>query len=141
MSIHKGFKNKIATSLIFIAILFGGYMIVAITPTGNFEIMAIGAIIMGFALAPANVLLSTAMQTVTPVELMGRVDSVSGSFGSAATPIGMLLSGAIAALTGAARVFLACSIAGLGLLAFCYLFIDVTLLERAHSPQLTKNHD
>lgn len=136
MAMYRGFKNKIATSMVFIAILFAGYAVVAVAPVGNFQIMAFGAVIMGFALAPANVLLSTVMQIVTPVELMGRVDSVSGSLSSAATPIGMLLSGVIVALTGTARLFLACSIAGLGLLAFSYFFTDVTLLEKNHSAPL-----
>ena len=67
-------------------------------------------------MAPANVLLRTILQTIVPAQMQGRVNSVLMSLAMAATPLGMMLSGVLAAVTGTANLFLATAVAGVLLL-------------------------
>jgi DHA3 family macrolide efflux protein-like MFS transporter len=130
MSVIKGFKKKIATSIFFVYVVFLGYALVALTPTGQFWFMALGGLVIGFALAPANVLISVIFQTMVPMKMQGRVNSVLGSLASAATPVGMLLSGAAAGFMGTANLFLACTASGILVLTFSWLFSEVKYVDK-----------
>lgn len=141
MSVIKGFKKKIATSIFFVYVVFLGYALVALTPTGQFWFMALGGLVIGFAVAPANVLISVIFQTVVPMKMQGRVNSVLGSLGSAATPFGMLLSGAVAGFMGTANLFLACTVSGILILTFSWLFSEVRYVDKAEVTHDSKDND
>jgi DHA3 family macrolide efflux protein-like MFS transporter len=130
MSIMKGFKKRLTASLLFVFIVFLGYGVVALTPIGLFWFMAIGAAVMGFAVAPANVLISTIFQIAVPLKMQGRVNSVLGSLSSAASPFGMLLSGAVVGFMGTANLFLICTATGLFTLMLSWLFTNVRQLDK-----------
>jgi len=129
MSATKGFKRKMVATMAFIYVIFLGYALVAVTPVGLFWFMAIGAFILGFGAAPANVLLATIMQTAIPLKMQGRVNSVMGSLASAATPIGMMLSGAIVVFTGTTRLFLGCVIAGVSVSTLSWFLTSIKHVE------------
>lgn len=129
MSVTKGFKRKMVATMAFIYVIFLGYALVAVTPVGLFWFMAIGAFILGFGVAPANVLLATVMQTAIPLKMQGRVNSVMGSLASAATPIGMMLSGAIVVFTGTTRLFLGCVIAGVSVSTLSWFLTSIKHVE------------
>jgi len=114
MSVIKGFKKKMVAIMFSIYVIFLGYALVALTPTGRFWFMAVGGIIMAFCLPVANVSIQTIRQTVVPMKMQGRVTSVMGALASAASPFGMILSGVIVEFTRTADLFLGC--AGLGIL-------------------------
>jgi len=141
MSVIKGFKKKIATSVFFVYVVFLGYALVALTPAGQFWFMALGGLVIGFAIAPANVLISVIFQTVVPMKMQGRVNSVLGSLGSAATPVGMLLSGAVAGFMGTANLFLACTVSGILILTFSWLFSEVRYVDKAEVTCDSKDND
>jgi len=141
MSVIKGFKKKIATSIFFVYVVFLGYALVALTPTGQFWFMALGGLVIGFAVAPANVLISVIFQTVVPVKMQGRVNSVLGSLGSAAMPVGMLLSGAVAGFMGTANLFLACTVSGILILTFSWLFSEVRYVDKVEVARDSKDND
>jgi len=130
MSILKDIKRKIKMSLVFVLAIFLGYVIVALAPVGSFWLLAAAVAAMGLALAPANVLITTVIQTIVPLEMMGRVDSASSSISSAATPIGFLLSGVLVGFVGTNNLFLACAIAGIALVAISLLFTDVASVDQ-----------
>jgi DHA3 family macrolide efflux protein-like MFS transporter len=141
MSVIKGFKKKIATSVFFVYVVFLGYALVALTPTGQFWFMALGGLVIGFAVAPANVLISVIFQTVVPMKMQGRVNSVLGSLGSAAMPVGMLLSGAVAGFMGTANLFLACTVSGILILTFSWLFTEVRYVDKVEVAHDSKDND
>jgi DHA3 family macrolide efflux protein-like MFS transporter len=141
MSVIKGFKRKIATSVFFVYVVFLGYALVALTPTGQFWFMALGGLVIGFAVAPANVLISVIFQTVVPMKMQGRVNSVLGSLGSAAMPVGMLLSGAVAGFMGTANLFLACAVSGILILTFSWLFTEVRYVDKVEVAHDSKDND
>ena len=130
MSVIKGFKRKMIAILAFIYMSFLGYAMIALTPTGLFWFMAIGALIFSFPLPPINVSILTVIQTVVPVEKFGRVNSVVMALANIASPLGMVVSGPIAEITGTANLFLGCSLLGLLGITLSWLFTDIRHLEK-----------
>jgi len=129
MSVMKGFKKKMVAIMSSVYIIFLGYGLVALTPTGVFWFMAIGGLIMAFCVPIANVSIQTIIQTVVPMKMQGRVNSVTMALASAATPVGMILSGVIVEFTRTANLFLGCSGLGVLVLTLSWFFTDIRHVE------------
>lgn len=130
MSVVSGITKKMVAVSLSIYVVFSGYVLFALTPTGSFWFMALAAVVLAFCLPIANVLLQTIMQVVVPLEMQGRVNSVSSGLSSAATPVGMILSGVIVVFVDTAYLFLACAVAGLLVLTFSWFFTDLRHVEK-----------
>ncbi|MDH7477822.1 MAG: MFS transporter, partial [Candidatus Bathyarchaeota archaeon] len=135
MSVMKGFKRKMFVSAISLYIIFIGYAFVAFTPKGLFWFMAMSGLLMTFCVPIVNVLLQTIFQTIVPMKMQGRVNSVVMALASAATPLGMILSGIFAGFVGTANFFIACAITGILIVTFSWLFTDVKHVEKAEEAQ------
>ncbi|MGD8565294.1 MAG: MFS transporter [Candidatus Bathyarchaeota archaeon] len=130
MSVIAGFKKKMLAIMVSIYIIFAGYALVALTPQGQFWFMAIGGIIMAFCIPVANVSIQTITQTVVPKNMFGRVSSVTGALASAASPIGMIISGIIAEYIGTAILFLGCVVLGVLISTLSWFFTDFKYMEK-----------
>ncbi len=130
MSVIKGFKKKMVAIMFSIYIIFLGYALVALAPTGLFWFMAIGGLIMAFCVPVANVSTQTIVQTVVPMKMQGRVNAVTMALASAATPLGMILSGVIVEFTRTANLFLGCAGLGILVLTLSWLFTDIKYVEK-----------
>ena len=129
MSIIKGFKKKMATGLVFVYIIFLGCSIITLTPTGIFWVMAMGAFIASFAAPMFNVSMLTILQTVVPLQMQGRVNSVLNTLSTAAMPLGIIVSGPLAEWIGTSSFYLACVISGVTILTLSWLFTDMRHVE------------
>jgi DHA3 family macrolide efflux protein-like MFS transporter len=129
MSVVKEFRRKIVASLVFIYVIFTGYALIAVTPTGVFWFMALGGLVLGFGVAPANVSVQTILQTRVPLKMQGRIGSVTMALASAATPLGMLLAGSAVGFTGTSNLFLVCVVVGVSLLTLSWFFTGVRHVE------------
>jgi MFS family permease len=129
MSVVKEFRRKIVASLVFIYVIFAGYALIAVTPVGLFWFMALGGLVLGFGVAPANVSVQTILQTRVPLDMQGRIGSVTMALASAATPLGMLLAGSVVGFTGTTNLFLACIVLGVSLLTFSWFLTGVRHVE------------
>jgi DHA3 family macrolide efflux protein-like MFS transporter len=129
MSITKGFKKKMATGTAFVYMIFLGVAIIALAPTGVFWVMAFGAFIGAFPSPVFNVSLLTILQTVVPLQMQGRVNSVLFALSTAAMPLGMIISGPLADQIGTSNLFLACVISGVTVLTIAWLFTDMRHVE------------
>jgi len=129
MSVTKGFKRKMVAVAVSIYVIFLGTALIALTPTELFWFMALSALITAICLPIANVSIQTIIQTVVPLNLQGRVNSVIGSLASAASPFGMILSGAIVEYTRTANLLLGCSIAGMLVMTFSWFLTDIRHVE------------
>jgi MFS family permease len=134
MSVKKAFQRKIATVIASIIIAFSGYAMIALTPIGSFWFMALSAFLFAVCLPVANVLLQTIIQMVVPLDMQGRVNSVTMALSMAAQPVGTLISGAIVEFTTTSSLFLGCSIAGVALAAASWFFTDIRHLEALAAP-------
>jgi len=130
MSVIKGFKKKTGAIMSSVYIVFLGYALVALTPSGLFWFMALGGLIMAFCIPVANVSIQTIIQTVVPLKMQGRVNSVSMALASAATPLGMILSGVIVEFTRTANLFLGCAGLGILVLTLSWFFTDIRHVEK-----------
>ena len=140
MSVKKEFKRRMTlmTSVLYVQCL--GYAMAALTPTGAFWFMAIGALIMGSTFPVGNVLIQTIIQTIVPVEIFGRVNSVMISLANVASPAGMVLSGLMAELIGTVNLFLACSIAMVLSLTLSWIFSGVRHLDKIEAHNEEEEH-
>jgi DHA3 family macrolide efflux protein-like MFS transporter len=129
MSVIKGFKKKMVAAGLSIYIVFLGYALFALTPVRGFWFMAISAMIMTLCLPVANVTMQTILQTVVPIKMQGRVNSVVMALASAATPLGMILSGTIVQFIPTGNLFLGCAIMGILILTLSWLFTDIKHVE------------
>jgi DHA3 family macrolide efflux protein-like MFS transporter len=134
MSVFRGFKNRMVAIMLSIYVVFVGYALVALTPTGLFWFMAFGSIVMTVCLPIANVSIQTIVQTLVPLKMQGRVGSVIGAIASAATPVGMIIAGPLAAFAGASTLFLSCAVLGVALLTVSWFFTDVRHVEKLSAP-------
>lgn len=130
MSVFQGFKKKMVTIIFFMYVFFFGYSLVALAPPGLFWFIGLNGLIMLFCLPVVNVLYMTIIQTIVPTDMQGRVNSVDMALSSAASPLGMILFGAIAEFTGATNLFLGCTISGMVVLALSWFFTDVRYVEK-----------
>ncbi len=130
MSLIKVSRRKAAIMVSSMYILMLGYMLVALTPTGLFWFMAISGFIQTLCIPMIDVLAMTTLQTVVPVEMQGRVTSVTVSLAHAAQPIGMLLSGVVAVFIGTSNLFLACAGLGMVIVTLSWLFTEIKHVEK-----------
>lgn len=129
MLVNKGFKRKISAFIISIAVSFTGYILLSFTPLGLFWFMAVAGLIFGIPFPIANVSARTIIQTVVPLHIQGRVSSVVTSLASLASPLGMILSGALANYIGTANLFLAFAVLGILVLVPSWIMTDIGRLE------------
>jgi len=130
MSVIKVSKRKTTIIASSIYVLFLGYILVALTPTGLFWFMATSGFIQTFCIPIIDVLAMTILQTVVPVEMQGRVTSVTVSLAHAAQPIGMFLSGVVTVFIGTANFFLGCAGLGLMILTLSWFFTEIRYVEK-----------
>lgn len=130
MSVIKVTKRKTAIIASSMYVLFLGYILVALTPTGLFWFMATSGFIQTFCIPMIDVLAMTILQTVVPIEMQGRVTSVTVSLAHAAQPIGMFLSGIVTVFIGTANFFLGCAGLGLMILTLSWFFTEIKYVEK-----------
>jgi DHA3 family macrolide efflux protein-like MFS transporter len=130
MSVIKVTKRKTTIIASSMYILFLGYILVALTPTGLFWFMATSGFIQTFCIPMIDVLAMTILQTAVPVEMQGRVTSVTVSLAHAAQPIGMFLSGVVTVFIGTANFFLGCAGLGLMILTLSWFFTEIRYVEK-----------
>ena len=130
MSVIRGFSKKMVAIMAFAYVVFFGYALLALTPQGLFWFMALSALVFAFGIPIINVSYMTIIQTVVPVKLQGRVNSVDMALSSAAQPFGMIASGAIAAFTGISNFFLGCAVSGLLVLTLSWFLTDIRHVDK-----------
>ena len=134
MSTWRGFKNNANGVAIGLFAMYLGFLICTIAPTGSFLVIALGTVIMGFALPVANIASQTIWQKIVPPEKMGRVMSVRTSIAQSSGPISIILSGIIAELFGIITVFFLAVSLGLFFLAYSWFMTGFRNVERTAVP-------
>ena len=130
MSSWKGFKNNADGVAIGLFVMYLGFLLCSIAPTGTFLVLAFGMAIMGFTLPVANIASQTIWQKIVPLEKMGRVMSVRRSIAQSSGPISTILSGIIAELFGILPVFFLAISLGLFFLAYSWFMTGFRSVEK-----------
>ena len=82
-----------------------GYIILALAPRGSYFIIALGAATMGLSFPIISTLSTTIIQTVVPLEKMGRIMSINQTITILILPLGTILSGPLAEILGIPLLF------------------------------------
>lgn len=129
-SIKEQFKKIMRAIMTSIYIIFLGYALIALTPTGLFWFMALADLITAFCIPIVNVSVYTVRQTVVPMKMQGRVASVMEALSSAAQPFGMILSGIIVEITKTSHLFLTCATLGIIITTLAWFLTDIRHVEK-----------
>lgn len=122
LSVWGGFKRRIVTTLVGIAVAGLSLALLSAVPATLFPLALVSQAVLGGALPIINGPLFAALQAVVPPDLQGRVFTLVMSLASGAAPLGLLLAGPTADLVGIRPLFLAC-----GLLCLLISFIGFRL--------------
>ena len=130
LSIWGGFKRRIVTTLMGIAVAGLCLALLSAVPTALFPLALVVQAVLGAALPMINGPLFATLQAVVPSELQGRVFTLVTSLASGAAPLGLAVAGPTADLTGVRPLFLACGLVCL-IISFIGFRLPVILqLER-----------
>lgn len=130
MSVVGAIKKKATVMTVSFYIIFVGYLFIALSPTGSFWFIGTAGLIAALFVPIVNVSAATITQTVIPLDMQGRVNSVNLALVTLATPIGMVASGAIVAFVNSAYLFMGCSVAGIIVVTSAWLFTGFRYVER-----------
>jgi hypothetical protein len=139
MSVLKISKNKMLLIVSSMYLLFSGYILVALTPTGLFWFMGLSGLALSICFPIVDVLAMTLLQTVVPMKMQGRVTSVVISLAHAAQPIGIGLSCLAAILTSTSNLFLGCAIVGMFMVTLSWFLTDMKYVERMEERPIEQN--
>lgn len=132
-SSKKNWKNKELIILRSVIIGIIGYSISTLAPEGNYLLIGIGALIHASMIPIANTMFLTILQTNVPQETQGRVFSIVASIAAAVTPLGMIISGPLAAVTGIVLLFIITLYLQFVSLVVTWYFTDIKNIIREHS--------
>lgn len=96
LSVWGGFKRRILTSMIFLALGGVGALITGLTPPPLFWLAVAGNILSGFTNPLVNGPLFAMLQSRIAPEMQGRVFTLVGSVSGAMTPLGMAIAAPVA---------------------------------------------
>lgn len=99
LSTWGGFKNKIITSLIALALSGVGVMMIGIAPSNMYLLALAGVIVFGFLSPIINGPIFAIMQSKVEPEMQGRVFSLLSAGSALASPIGLVIAGPLADAT------------------------------------------
>ena len=105
-SSKKDWKNRVMVISSCISISVIGYVISALSPTGNFILIGIGGMIRAGMVPLINTNFLTIVQLNVPPEKQGKVMSIVVSLAWAVIPLGSLVSGPIAESIGIVPLYL-----------------------------------
>jgi MFS family permease len=134
MSIVGSFKRKVPMIAFSFYAIFIGYLFIALAPTGSFLFLGIAGLIAAIFIPILNVLVATIIQTVVPLDMQGRVNSVNLALVTAATPIGMIASGTIVGYVTTNYLFAGCAIAGIMAITITWALTDFRCVESTGQP-------
>jgi DHA3 family macrolide efflux protein-like MFS transporter len=128
LSVWGGFKRRVYTSLLALALMGLGFITIGFTPATAFWLAVVGNLVAGFMNPLVNGPLFAILQTTVAPEMQGRVFTVIGSLSSAMTPLSLAIAGPVADVVGVRPWFVMggvlCVLMGLGA---CFVPVIVNL--------------
>lgn len=111
LSVWGGFRRRIVTGMLSVALMGIGTTVIGLTPATAF-MLAVGAMFFGGFMNPiANGSLFATLQVTVPPEMQGRVFTLVLSGATAMSPLGLAIAGPVVDALGVQIWFLTCGIA------------------------------
>jgi len=128
LGVWGGFKRRVYTSLLALALMGLGFITIGLTPATAFWLAVVGNLVAGFMNPLVNGPLFAILQTTVAPEMQGRVFTVIVSLSSAMTPLSLAIAGPVADVVGVRPWFVMggvlCVLMGLGA---CFVPVIVNL--------------
>jgi DHA3 family macrolide efflux protein-like MFS transporter len=134
LGIWGGFKRRIFTSVLGIAGLGIGSLLIAVSPASAYGMALTGMILVGAMNAFANGPFFAILQTIIPPEMQGRVFTVLMSVSMAMAPVGLALAGPLADHFGVQLWYLLGALVCLLMVIWILLSPALLSLEEAPAP-------
>jgi len=131
--IKKEFNENVRVAMIIESLIYIGYAMIALTPNGMFWVMALGGMIFAIGQPIYLVLWLTVFKKIIPLEMQGRVTSVTIALPIISSTLAMIFAGTIAEIISIASLFV--GLIGLGLLniTVVWFFTDIRYIEQVES--------
>jgi len=100
LSVWGGFKRKILTVLTGLTGVGLAATLLGLTPPGMFWLGVVAVFLVGFMLSLTDGPIAGIMQATVPPQVQGRVFALLGGLFTLTTPIGLLIAGPVAEVTG-----------------------------------------
>ncbi|PWI46743.1 hypothetical protein CEE45_15250 [Candidatus Heimdallarchaeota archaeon B3_Heim] len=126
----RNFVPKVSTIVTFVFISFLGLLTISLSPVGVFEVMAVGALVIGFSIAFIDVGIISLLQIHIPPEIQGRIFSVTFTLVKSILPIALLVIGGAAEFTGLKIIYIICPLLGLLLVFYLVFIAKVSSLDK-----------
>ncbi len=124
-SSKKDWRNRVRVISTCISISVIGYILSALSPTGNFILIGVGGMFRAGMVPLINTNFLTIIQLQVPPEKQGKVMSIVVSLAWAVIPLGSLVSGPIAEAIGIVSLYVTFAILQLVTLLIILLFTNV----------------
>ncbi len=118
LGVWGGFKRKVLTMMLGLVSLGLASIVLGLTPPTMFWLGLVSVFFVGFAVSMVDAPISAMLQATVPAQMQGRVFGLLGSLFSFTTPIGLMIAGPVADVTGVPFLFLLagvlCTVTALG---------------------------
>ncbi|MHA1993992.1 MAG: MFS transporter [Candidatus Hodarchaeales archaeon] len=121
---------KVITIVGFVFIAFLGLLAISLAPVGEFEVMAVGGLVIGFSIAFIDVGVVTLLQIHIPQELHGRIFSVTFTLIKSVLPIALLFIGGIAEFIALEIIYIVCPLLGILLVGYLVFIGNISSLDK-----------
>lgn len=133
-----GFTRKMHTSLMGLAGLGAGVILLGLLPTNGFWVAVGGMAFGGIAIAMTNGPIMAVFQAVIAPEVQGRVFNLTGALSTGMIPLGMIMAGPLADRFGTNVWFLAAGGACLTV-AIISLFVPAVMSLEDYRPEVVED--
>jgi DHA3 family macrolide efflux protein-like MFS transporter len=100
LGVWGGFRRKVITILTGLAGIGLACLLLGLTPANQFWLALVAVFVVGLMVSATDAPISALLQSTVPAEMQGRVFGLLGSLFSFTTPVGLMIAGPIADVTG-----------------------------------------
>ncbi|MCP5093980.1 MAG: MFS transporter [Chloroflexi bacterium] len=108
LGVWGGFKHRMATAMVALALMGVGMGAIGLAPTNAFPVAVAGMFVVGFTLSFVTSLRMAVLQAAIPPEIQGRVITVVLSSTALTDPIGLAIAGPLSDVVGVRIWYLLC---------------------------------
>lgn len=117
LSIWGGFRRRVWTMLLGVAVSGGGLLVIGFAPSSAIGVAVAGMFITGLALSFVNGPMFALLQSTVAPEMQGRVIGLTGTLSGIAAPLGLAVAGPVADAIGIQPMYVICGVAFLAMAA------------------------
>ncbi len=133
--LKKNWKRRTLMMILMVMLLFLGNIVMALSPEGNFVIINIGIAISFIGLPAFSSIFMAIMESVVPIEKMGRFSAFRDGLISIVMPLGILISGPLSKIISVQMLLIIAAGLGIAVSIITYFTSNVRSLDTIQSSE------